>query len=157
MAEHVFKVGPITWTVRNEAETFGYAGGLMKAQIAKSTITGWGVADLSGSFSSDGASEDQQFMGGIGKLVGVGAMAQLLVAHEPRPGKKKLMYVNLDFSSPECPALVEALKSDLGSKFVGFGPSGVIRGKLGISMTGPVMIALVLMALIGAALWFALR
>jgi len=156
MAEHRFKVGPITWTVRNEPGTLAYSGGLMKGEVPKRTIVGWGVADLSGSFAA-ATTEDQDLMGGIGKLMGVGAMAQLLVAHAPRPGKKKLLYVNLDFSDPECPALIEALKHELGSTFVGIGPSGAIRAKLGISNTGPILIALTLMAALAAALWLVFR
>jgi hypothetical protein len=153
MAEHAFKVGPITWTVRNSEQTFGYSGGFMKAEIPKSTITGWGVADLSGSFTGT-TTEDQDFMGGLGRLVGVGGMGQLLVAHEPRPGKKKLMYINVDFSNPECTALIDALKSELGAKFVGVGPSGYIRKRLGASIAGPVIIALVLLfAIAGVIAW----
>jgi hypothetical protein len=154
MSEHAFKVGPIQWRVRNAAETFGWAGGFMKGEIKKATITGWGVWDTSGSFSRVSQGEEQT--GDLARLVGVGAMAQLLVAHEPQPGKKKLITLNLDFSQPECSALVDELKRDLGHKFVGMGGQGEIRKKLGVSSLGPIIGAVVVLAAVaGVIVWFA--
>jgi hypothetical protein len=155
MSEHAFKVGPITWKVNNGLDSFGWAGGFMKGEIKKTTITGWGVWDTSGAFSR--VSEGEQQTGDLARLAGVGAMAQLLVAHEPQPGKKKLITLNLDFSQPECSALVDELKRDLGPKFVGMGAQGEIRKKLGVSSAGPILAAIVILAAIaGAIVWLAI-
>jgi len=158
MGTYSFKVGPITWSVEDGPESLNYRGGLMKGSVQKSAITGIGVADMSGQFSQV-VSEDQQMMDGMGKLMGIGAIGQLLIAHGLAPGKPKLNYLNVDLSNPDCRALIESLRKEQGSRFIGIGPILAVKKNLGFSNSGTTVaaIAIVLVitaAVIGAGLYF---
>lgn len=154
MPSYAFKVGPIAWNVELGPDALRYHGGLAKGAVTLGTVRSFGVADISGAMNGI-VTEEQQMLGSMGALLGASRLGQLILVHEPAPGRRKTAYVNLDLGDAQCGALVTALRALAPDRFAGIGPMSLMQKQMGLSRArGFILFAIVLLVVSGVLAYF---